>query len=146
MADLVEVDAQGLQDAGGDPLTLPDEAKEQVLRADVVVAESAGLVDGQLDHALGAGRQAHLADDRSIATPDDELDRGAHLRELDVHVLEDARSDAFALADEAQEQVLRADVVVVEPLSLVLRERQDLPGAVREFVEAIHRGLRAFPV
>ena len=64
--------------------------------------------------------------------------------ELDVHVLEDARGDALALADEAEQQVLRADVVVVEPLRLVLRERQDLAGAVRELVEAVHRVERLF--
>ena len=145
VADLVEVDAQGLQDARRDPFTLPDEAEEQMLGADVVVTEPAGLVDGQLDHALGARCQAHLADDRPVAAPDDELDRGPHLRELDVHVLEDARGHTFALADEAQEQVLRADVVVVEPLGFVLRERQDLPGAVRELVESVHRGLRLSP-
>ena len=60
--------------------------------------------------------------------------------ELDVHVLEHARRDALALADEAEQQVLGADVVVVEPLRLVLRERQDLARAVGELVEAVHRG------
>ena len=59
------------------------------------------------------------------------------LAQLDVHVLEHARGDALALADEAQQQVLRADVVVVEPLRLVLGKRQDLARAVRELVEAI---------
>ncbi len=44
-----------------------------------------------------------------------------------------------------EEQVLRADVVVVEPLRLVLRQRQDLACAVRELVEAIHRVERLFP-
>ena len=145
MADLVEVDAEGLEDAGGDALALADEAEQQVLRADVVVAEAARLVDGQLDDALRARRQADLADDRAVAAADDELDGGPDLGQLDVHVLEDARGDTLALADEAQEQVLRADVVVVEPLRLVLSERQDLARAIRELVEAIHRVERLFP-
>ena len=110
-----------------------------MLRADVVVAEAARLVDGQLDDALRARRQPDLADDRAVAAADDELDGGPDLGQLDVHVLEDARGDTLALADEAQEQVLRADVVVVEPLRLVLSKRQDLASAVRELVEAIHR-------
>ena len=139
VADLVEVDAQGLEHAGGDPLAFADQAEQQVLRADVVVAQAARLVDGQLDHPLGARRQADLADDRPVAAPDDELDGRADLGQLDVHVLEDARGHALALADEAQEQMLRADVVVVEPLRLVLGKRQDLARAVRELVEAIHR-------
>ena len=145
VADLVEVDPERLEDTGGDPLALADEAEEQVLRADVVVAEAAGLVDGELDDALGARRQPDLADDRPVAATDDELDGGPDLGQLDVHVLEDARGDALALADQAEEQVLRADVVVVEPLRLVLSQRQDLARAIRELVEAIHRVERLFP-
>ena len=93
VADLVQVHAETLEDAGGDALALADEAEQQVLRADVVVAEAARLVDGQLDDALRARRQPDLADDRAVAAADDELDGGAHLRQLDVHVLEDARGN-----------------------------------------------------
>ena len=42
VADLVEVDPERLEDTGGDPLALADEAEEQVLRADVVVARGDG--------------------------------------------------------------------------------------------------------
>ena len=139
VAHLVQVDAEALEHAGGDALALADETQQQVLRADVVVAEAARLVDGQLDHPLGARRQAHLADDRAVAAADDELHRRPHLGQLDVHVLEHARGDTLALADETQQEMLRADVVVVEPLRLVLRERQDLARAIRELVESIHR-------
>ena len=124
---------------------LADEAQEQVLRADVVVAEPAGFVDRELDHAFRPRRQADLSDDRPVAAPDDELDGRPDLRELDVHVLEDARGDTLALADETEQQVLGADVVVVEPLRLVLGECQDLARAIRELVEAVHRVERLFP-
>ena len=144
VADLVEVDAQRLEHARRDALALADQAQQQVLRADVVVAEAARLVDGQLDDALGAGRQPDLAHDRAVAATDDELDGGPDLGQLDVHVLEHARGDALALADQAEEQMLRADVVVVEPLRLVLRERQDLARAIGELVEPIHRAERPF--
>ena len=87
---------------------------------------------------LRARREAHLADDGTVPAADDELHRGPHLGELDVHVLEHARGDALALAHETQQEMLRADVVVVEPLRLVLGERQDLARAIRELVEAIH--------
>ena len=146
VADLVQVDAERLEHARGDALALADEAQQQVLRADVVVAQPAGLVDGQLDDPLGARGQPDLADDRTVAAADDELDGGAHLGQLDVHVLEHARGDALALADQAQEQVLRADVVVVEALRLVLRERQDLASAIRELVEPIHATRTPFSV
>ena len=110
-----------------------------MLGADVVVTEAARLVDGELDDTLCPGGQADLTDDGSIATADDELDRGPDLRELDVHVLEHAGSDALALANESEEEVLSADVVVVEPLRLVLSERQDFARAIRELVELLHR-------
>ena len=139
VADLVQADAERLEHAGRDPFAFADQAEEQVLGPDVVVAEAASLVDGQLDDALGARRQPDLADDRPVAAADDELDGGPDLGQLDVHVLEDARGHALALTDEAEEQVLRADVVVVEPLGFVLREGQDFAGAIRELVEAIHR-------
>ena len=87
-AHLLEVDAEALEHAGGDALALADEAEEQVLGADVVVVEAPRLVDGQLDHLLGARRQADLADDRPVAAADDELDGGADLVELDAQVLE----------------------------------------------------------
>ena len=80
-----------------------------------------------------------------VATADDELDGGPDLGKLDVHVLENSRRNAFALADEAQEQVLRADVVVVEALRFVLRQCQDFAGPIRELVEAIHEFERLFP-
>ena len=138
VADLVEIDAQRLEDAGGDALAFAHEAQEQVLGADVVVAQPPGLVDGQLDDPLGARRQADLADDRTIAAADDELDGGADLGQLDVHVLEHPRGDALALAHEPEQEVLRPDVVVVEPLRLVLSERQDLARAIGELVETVH--------
>ena len=61
-------------------------------------------------------------------------------------LLEDARGHALALADETQQQVLRADVVVVEALRFFLSQRQDLARALRELVEAIHRVLNACSV
>ena len=139
VADLVQVHAETLEHARGDPLAFADEAEQQVFGADVVVTEATGLVDREFDHALRARGQPDLAHNGTVTTADDELDGSAHLRELDVHVLEHARGNTLALADKAQEQMLRTDVVVVEPLRFVLSKRQDFASAVRELVEAIHR-------
>ena len=79
VADLVQVHAEALEHAGGDALALAHEAQQQVLGADVVVAEPARLVDRQLDHALRARGQPDLTDDGPVAAPDDELDRRPHL-------------------------------------------------------------------
>src|SRR4029079_6179654 len=49
VANLVQVDAEALEDTGGDALPFADQAQEQVLGADVVVAQATSFVDGQLD-------------------------------------------------------------------------------------------------
>ena len=111
-----------------------------MLGADVVMAQASRLINGELDDLLRSWREADLANDGALATSDDELNRLANLGQLNVEVLEDLRRDALTLADKAEQQVLCADVVVVETLRLVLGERQHLAGAVREAIEAISRG------
>ena len=133
----VERDAEALEHAGGDALALADEAEQQVLGPDVLVVEAPRLVDRQLDHLLGPRGQADLAHDHAVAAADDELDRRAHLVELDAQVRQDLGGDALALADQPEQQVLGADVVVVEALGLFLREGQDLPRPLGELVETI---------
>ena len=139
-AHALEVDAEALEHAGGDALALADQAEQQVLGADVVVVEPARLVDRQLDHLLRARRQADLAEHRAVAPADDELDGGADLVQLDAEVGEHLRGDAIALAHEAQQQVLGADVVVVEALGLFLREREHPPRPLGELVESVSHG------
>ncbi len=58
---LVQIGAQVLEHLGGDALALPDQAQQDVLGADVGVAQLARLVKGQLQHPLGPGREADLA-------------------------------------------------------------------------------------
>jgi len=80
VADLLERDAQRFEDARSDPLALAYEAEEQMLGADVAVAQLAGFIDRELDDLLGARRERDLAwRGGRIAAADDELDRSAHL-------------------------------------------------------------------
>ena len=140
MADLLQAYAEGLQHAGGDPTLFAHKAEQEVFGADVVVAQAARLINGELNDLLCPWGEADLPNDGTLSPTDDELNCLANLGQLNVEVLEDLRRDAFALADKAEQQVLRADVVVVEALRLVLGERQHLSGAIREAIEAISRG------
>ena len=140
MAHLLKAYAEGLQHAGGDSTLFAHKAKQEVFGADVVVAQSARLINCELDDLLGPRREADLANDWALAPADDELNRLANLGQLDVEVLEDLRRNTLALADKAEQQVFGADVVVVEALRLVLGERQHLAGAIREAIEAVSRG------
>mmetsp|Transcript_18384 Transcript_18384/g.62557 ORF Transcript_18384/g.62557 Transcript_18384/m.62557 type:complete len:361 (+) Transcript_18384:1380-2462(+) len=84
-ADLGRVRVQVLQHAGGDALALAEEAEEEVLGADVVVAQLAGLLERELEHALGAGREGDLHSDEPRAAADDLLDLDARLLQVDAH-------------------------------------------------------------
>ena len=139
MADLLQRDAERFEHARGDALALAHETQEKVLGADVAVAQLAGFVDRELDDLLGAWRKRDLAGRRrGVAAADDELDGRADLGELDAERVQNARRDAFALADEPEEEVLRSDVVVVETDGLVLGKCQHSLRAVVEAIERTH--------
>src|SRR5690606_20740968 len=56
------------------------------------------------------------------------------LLQIDVEVHQDGGGNALALANQSQEDVLRAHVIVLEPDGLLPCHRQDLPDTVREVV------------
>ena len=89
-----------------------------MLGPDVVVAQLARLLKGQLEHALGARRERDLDGDKARTAADDLLDLDARVLEIDAHRLEDLGGDARGLADEAEEDLLGADEVVAEAAGL----------------------------
>ena len=64
-----------------------------------------------------------------------------HLRRS-IEVLEHVGSDAGALLDQPEQDVLGADVLVVEPLGLLVGQSHDLAGSIGEALE--HRLLSRF--
>ena len=142
VADLLGVGVEVEQDAGGDALVLADEAEQDVLGADVVVAERERLAQRQLEHLLGARRERDLAGGDLLAGADDAHDLGADALDGDVEGLEHARGEALLLAEQAEQDVLGADVVVLEGPRLLLGEDDDLAGSLCESLE--HLALASF--
>ncbi len=103
LPDLLQIHAEALEHACGDTLALANESKKQVLGSDVVVVETPGLVDRQLDDLLRAWRQADLTHDHGVAAADDELNGAANLRQLNAHIRQNARRDAVAFTNQAKE-------------------------------------------
>jgi hypothetical protein len=100
-----------------------------VLGADVVVVEVARLLDGVLDHLLGARSLRELAHrDHLGAALDKLLDLEADLAEVDVEVLQHVRADTRPFLHEAEQDVLRPDVLVVEALGLLVGQGHHLAG------------------
>ena len=120
---------------GGDALALTDEAEEDVLGADVVVAELQRLAQRQLEHLLGPGREGDVPGRRRAALADDLLDLAADGLEGDAERLEGLGGDALALVDQPEQDVLGADVVVVEEARFLLGQDDDPAGPVGEAFE-----------
>ncbi len=135
LADPVEVRAELDQHLRGHTFALADEAQQDVLRADVVVPKLQRLAQRQFQHLLGPRRERNVAAGRLLALPDDLFHLLAHAFERDPKALQSLGGDALALMDEAEQDVLGADVVVVEHPGLFLRQHHNSSGSVGEPLE-----------
>ena len=130
LAHPVEVGAELDEHLGGNALALADEAEQDVLGADVVVAELQRFAQGQLEHLLGARRERDVAGRLLLTLADDVLHLLAHGVERDAEGLQRLGGDTLTLVDQAEQNVLGADVVVVEHLGLFLGQDDDATGSV----------------
>ena len=144
LADPGQVGAQADQHLGGDALALADQAEQHVLGADVVVAELQRLAERQLEHLLGPGREGRRAGGRRAGRADRLLHLLADGLEGDPERLERLGGDALALVDQAEQDVLGADEVVVEQARFLLGQHQDSSGSVGEAFEQVDRLLSGF--
>src|SRR5207247_8703894 len=62
-----------------------------------------------------------------------------NLFQIDVEIGQNRRGNAFALADQPEQDVLGADVLVMQTRRLFARHLQNFPNAIREIV-AVHLG------
>ena len=137
LAHPVEVGAELHEHLGGDALALADQAEQDVLGADVVVAELQRLAQRQLEDLLGPRGEGDVTGRRLLALADDLLDLAAHALQRDAQRLEGLGGDALALVDEAEQDVLGADVVVVEHPGLFLGQDDNTAGSVGEPLEHV---------
>src|SRR6185503_4126921 len=135
VADLLGVGVEIEQDARGDALVLAHEPEQDVLGADVVVAKGQRLPQRELQHLLRARRERDLAGRDLVALADDSRDLRPHFLHRDVERLEYPRREALFLAEQPEQDVLGADVVVLERPGLVLREDDDLASPFSEAFE-----------
>src|SRR5205823_7660353 len=135
VADLLRVGVEVEQDARRDALVLAHEAEQDVLGPDVVVAQRERLSQRELEDLLGARGERDLAGGDLLTGPDDADDLGADALHRDVERLEHARCEALLLAKESQQDVLGADVVVLEDPGLLLSEDDHLAGPFGKALE-----------
>ena len=139
LAHFFELQAQVHQHLRGDAFLLAQQAQQDVLGADVVVVQVAGLFHRVLDDLLGPRRLRQLAHrDHLGAALHQLLDFQADLPQIDVEVLQHVGRDARAFLDQAQQDVLGADVLVVEALCLLIGELHHLASTIcKSFVHFV---------
>ena len=106
-----------------------------MLGADVVVAQLQRFAQRKFEHLLGARSEGDVSARRLLALADDLLDLLAHGLKGDAQAFERLGSDAFALVDEAEQDVLGADVVVIEHARFFLREHHNPASPVGKPLE-----------
>jgi len=114
----------------GDTLAFTDQTQEDVLGADVVVAELQRFAQRELEDLLGARRERDVPRRAAAALTDDLFHLAAHGLERDAERLEGLGGNAFSLMDQPEQDVLGADVVVVEQPRFLLSEDNDTAGPV----------------
>src|SRR5262249_40275316 len=139
----VEVGAELDQHLGGYALALPDQPEQDVLRADVVVTELQRLTQAQLQHLLGPRSEGDVTARGLLPLADDLLHLLAYALQGDPQALQSLGGHALALMDEAEQDVLGADVVVVEHPGLFLGQDDNAPRSVGEPLEHPCRSSRA---
>ena len=135
LADPAGVSAQLEEHLGGDALALADQAEQDVLGADVVVPELQRLPQRQLQDILGARSEGDVPGGCLLALAGDLPDVLADRLQADPQRLKGPGGDALALADQAEQDVLGADVVVVEHPGLFLSQDRNPPRPVGEPLE-----------
>ena len=116
-AHLLQGDAHDLQHAGGHALAIAHQAEQQMLGADIVMVQSLAPLRRRTRSPSWRARSDPDPGARPFAVTDDELDRAARLRKLHPEIVQHARGDALALPDQAQQNMLGADIRMVEVLA-----------------------------
>ena len=110
---------------------------------DIGMAESAGFGDCMSHDLLHArGERNRVGSFRFFRTRADLLLNGATDRlEVEAHAAEDVDGDALSELDEPEQDVLRADVVMIKPAGFRPGQFHDLAGAGSEIIVfvLIHR-------
>ena len=108
--------------------------------ADVGVVERLGFLSGEGEDLFDARGVRDGALVLSLLTSADLLlDRAAHGLEIEAHFLKDAHRDALAELDQAEQEVLGADVVVMKTVSLLSSEGEDLLCTRSEVIHRFHK-------
>src|SRR5271170_3199045 len=135
LAHLVQVGAQPDQHLRGHAIALADQAEQDVSGADAIVTELQRLTQRPLQHLLAPGRERDVLGRDLLDRADDLLDLLAHRLQADPQRLQRPGRDAVALANDAKQEVLGADPVVIEHPGFFFSQDHSAPRLVGKPLE-----------
>src|SRR6266496_3527871 len=129
------IPAQRHQHLSGHAVALTDEAEQDVLGTDVSVAQSAGFPLRQLQHLFRSRGERDVPRRRLLTLADDRLHLLPYRVQADPQRLQRPGRHALALMDQTQQEVLSADVIVVQHPGCFLRQDNNPPCPVGKPLE-----------
>ena len=101
-----------------------------MFRANVVVPQLQGLTERQLEDTLGSRSEGDVAFHRLLTLTDQLGDCESRVLELDARHLHGFCGNAVALVNQAKQEMLGSDVVVLQPACFFLRKDDDATSSV----------------
>ncbi len=133
MARLLDVHVEIFQNLRRHAVAFAQQAEQNVFRADVSVVERLGFLRREREDLFHARRVGDVADHFLVgAGADFLLDGDADGFKVNSHALQNIDGDALSQLDQAEQQMLRAEEIMVEAVGFLAREREHLLRARRE--------------
>ena len=130
-----DIEFEALQHSRRDALAFAQQPEQNVFGADIGMIERLGFLAGKREHFFHARRVRNVADHLCLRSGTDLfLDFHPHRLEIEPHLLQDVYRHALAKFDQPEQQMLGADVIVVEAVGFFASKRQNLLGARREII------------
>ena len=130
---MLNVHIEILQNLCRHAVAFAQQAKENVFRANVSVIERLGFPGREREHFFNTRRVGNVADHFLIrAGADLFLDFHADGFEVETHFLDHVHGHALPQLDQAEQQMLRAEEIVIETVGFLACQREHLLRARRE--------------
>ena len=132
LTNLLQLGAELLQHLSCHPFSFTNQAEEDVFRSDVIMAELEGLAKRELEDLLGARRERDMAGGRLLSLTDDLHDLVAHRSEIDIEALQSLGCYSLTLVEQAEQNMLGADVIMVEKPRFLLGQNNNPASPICE--------------
>ena len=118
---------------------LAKQAEQKMFRADVIVIEVPRFFDRVFDHLFRPRGLRQLAHGDHVGPALDEFfNFKANLAKVDVEILQNIRANAAPFLHQPEQNVLGADIFVVEALGFLIGKGHDFSGPIRETFKHVH--------